>query len=329
MTGTDRAALPPVLWDPDPLSTLNAGTMVVTSPRALVAAVDAELDFGAATVVRARDTTAGSIPAGTRQVVALGGGSTIDAAKLLAHEAGLPLIVAPTVLSTDAAFSSVAARRRAGSIDYVETGCPNVVVLHRDLLDHAPWEAHLHGLGDLLAVEPATRDQAAREPGQSVVRTAARSLVTAALDLADLWRAPSPEGYGALVELLRLKVQLGLFAGHPELEEGTEHYLGYALEPHLTGFVWHGALLINCLPVCAVVQNWDAATTNALRSFVAALPFARDTGAHLVSAEDFEKVLREMPGYCGDRGLTNTVLAGTRLGDDVVRAATAAWVRGW
>ena len=45
---------------------------------------------------------------GADAIVGIGGGKTIDAAKAVAHPAGLPLVVVPTVASTDAPTSALA-----------------------------------------------------------------------------------------------------------------------------------------------------------------------------------------------------------------------------
>jgi glycerol dehydrogenase len=44
---------------------------------------------------------------GADAIVGIGGGKTIDAAKAVAHPAGLPLVVVPTIASTDAPTSSL------------------------------------------------------------------------------------------------------------------------------------------------------------------------------------------------------------------------------
>lgn len=325
MTSTQ---LPPVWHDRSALRDL-APAVVVTSPSAWRAATAVRLPIPTAAVVDRWDSAA--IDAvGMDSVVAVGSGTTIDAAKLLARRAGATLTVVPTVMSTDAAFSTVAAQRAGGVVQYVETGAPELVVLDHSLLMETPWPAHLHGLGDLFAIESAIRDWQHRTPADGHgVRAAARALVTAALDVPPLWRTPSEQALVLLAELLHTKVGLGLLAGHPSAEEGTEHYLAYRLEPELTAPVWHGELLMACLPVCSAVQQWDADTRDRFRDFCAGLPGYQSKGSRLIPAHRVGAALVELPDYCDRHGLTNTVLASTRPEADLVDEAAQLWNEGW
>lgn len=325
MRGTQ---VPPVHLGRHPLRDL-APAVVVTSPSAWRAATTVRLPIPTTTVVNRREAATHD-PVDVTTVVAVGSGATIDAAKLLAHRAGATLTVVPTVLSTDAAFSTVAAHRVGGVVEYVETGAPEQVVVDHPLLAEAPWSAHLHGLGDLFAVEVATRDWQYRAPGDGLgVRAAARALVGAALDAQLLWRAPSEQALVLLVELLRTKVGLGLLAGHPGAEEGTEHYLAYRLEPELTTPMWHGELLMACLPVCSVLQRWDTTTRDLFRDFCTDLPGHRPGGACMIPTTRVGAALADLPDFCHQHGLTNTVLAATPLEADLVDEATRRWDEGW
>jgi glycerol dehydrogenase len=87
-------------------------------------------------------------------VVGIGGGKTIDAAKAVAHPAGLPLIVVPTIASTDAPTSSL-------SVVYDEEGAfkeyrffgknPTAVVVDTAVVAQAPVRFLVAGIGDGLS----------------------------------------------------------------------------------------------------------------------------------------------------------------------------------
>jgi glycerol dehydrogenase len=87
-------------------------------------------------------------------VVAVGGGKTIDAAKIVADRARLPVIVAPTIASTDAPCSACA-------IIYSEQGVfesiayqrrnPDAVVVDTGVIAKAPVRFLVSGMGDALA----------------------------------------------------------------------------------------------------------------------------------------------------------------------------------
>jgi glycerol dehydrogenase len=87
-------------------------------------------------------------------VVAIGGGKAIDTAKIVADRARLPVIVAPTIASTDAPCSACA-------IIYSDTGVfqavayprrnPDAVLVDTGIIARAPVRFLVSGMGDALA----------------------------------------------------------------------------------------------------------------------------------------------------------------------------------
>ena len=87
-------------------------------------------------------------------LVAMGGGKTIDTAKIAADRAGLPVLVVPTIASTDAPCSGCA-------VLYSEQGVfekvfyqklnPAVVLVDTEIIVRAPVRFLVAGMGDALA----------------------------------------------------------------------------------------------------------------------------------------------------------------------------------
>ena len=87
-------------------------------------------------------------------IIALGGGASIDAGKAVSHEMKLPVIIVPTVVSTDAPCSAL-------SVIYTEAGVferylflrknPDCVLVDTALVAQSPAKFMVAGMGDALA----------------------------------------------------------------------------------------------------------------------------------------------------------------------------------
>lgn len=87
-------------------------------------------------------------------IIGVGGGKTLDTAKALAYYSDLPVIIVPTIASTDAPCSAL-------SVLYTEEGIfdeylllpsnPNIVLMDTNIIAKAPARLLASGMGDALA----------------------------------------------------------------------------------------------------------------------------------------------------------------------------------
>ncbi|WKY48602.1 glycerol dehydrogenase [Eubacteriaceae bacterium ES3] len=87
-------------------------------------------------------------------IVGVGGGKTLDTAKATAHYEKLPVVIVPSIASTDAPCSAL-------SVLYTEDGIfdeylvlpknPEIVIMDTDIIKEAPARLFVAGMGDALA----------------------------------------------------------------------------------------------------------------------------------------------------------------------------------
>lgn len=91
---------------------------------------------------------------GINVVVGVGGGKTLDTAKAVAYHCGTPVVIVPTIASTDAPCSAL-------SVLYTDEGVfdeylvlpknPELVLMDTDVIKNAPARLFVAGIGDALA----------------------------------------------------------------------------------------------------------------------------------------------------------------------------------
>ncbi|MFA5257618.1 MAG: glycerol dehydrogenase, partial [Opitutales bacterium] len=90
----------------------------------------------------------------TGVLVGMGGGKAIDTAKIAADRAGIPVIIVPTIASTDAPCSGCAVLYSQGGVFekvYYQKSNPALVLVDTEIIANAPARFLVAGMGDALS----------------------------------------------------------------------------------------------------------------------------------------------------------------------------------
>jgi glycerol-1-phosphate dehydrogenase [NAD(P)+] len=182
---------------------------------------------------------------GARTVVGMGGGKSIDVAKLAAFRRGARMISVPTSASHDGMSSPFASIRGFGGNYSAVTKPPFAIVADIGAIMGAPPRTFNGGVGDLLAKLTAVKDwQLARDEKKEYYGTYAANLAKMSgvmvEEEAENIGSRKVEGIRGLVEaLISAGVAAGI-AGSSRPCSGAEHLFSHALDRIAPGKGLHG-----------------------------------------------------------------------------------------
>jgi len=195
-------------------------------------------------------------------VLGVGGGMVMDAAKFVAWRRGLPLLLAPSVVSVDACVTNTVAVRRNDTIAYEGFVVAEAILVDFDLIRRAPPELNRAGVGDLLSIHTGLWDwRLGAERGRAVLVPEVAARAAAILDRVEAAADEIGRVTDAAIEtIVRAYAEVNalcLEVGHSQPEEGSEHYFAYHLEAVAGhGFV-HGEVIGLGTVLMATLQGND------------------------------------------------------------------------
>lgn len=168
-------------------------------------------------------------------LIAVGGGSIIDVAKLASFKAGVPFISFPTTASHDGIASANASIKDIGAKTSVKAVPPVAVIADVGVIKTAPYRYLAAGVGDMISNLTAVKDWqlAHRIKGEYYSEYAASlSLMSAKMVIknADIIRLGNEESVRKVVKgLISCGVAMSI-AGSSRPASGAEHLFSHALD---------------------------------------------------------------------------------------------------
>lgn len=188
------------------------------------------------------DELAENLPNDAEVVYGIGGGLVSDVAKYVGWKNGLPVVVAPTVLSVDGFFTALVAARKGEVVEYVTTGPSERLIFDWDIIQAAPRRYRTAAVLELLTMVSGLLDwKYAANKGKNTPTTRYQdwaAAIAAGITQQVFRIAPDigkgeKEAFRSLLDLVAMEVQLTNQLGHNRPQEGSEQYFAYAIEPKL------------------------------------------------------------------------------------------------
>lgn len=241
---------------------------------------------------------------GCSGVIGIGGGKIIDTTKAVAHYTDLPMIVIPTVASTDAPCSSL-------SILYKDNGefdsylflnnCPDVVLVDTSVIAKAPARLLVAGMGDALATYFEAR--ACRNSGKNN-QVGGKPTRTATEIAALCWKYLKADGVtakiaveaGVCTEAVENIVEVNTYLSSVGFESGglaAAHAIqkGFTHIPELHQ-IYHGEKVAFCTVAQLILENAPREELEEVMKFCVSvgLPITfEDMGYTLINLSDIKK----------------------------------------
>ncbi|MCI4348063.1 MAG: iron-containing alcohol dehydrogenase, partial [Thermoplasmata archaeon] len=221
---------------------------VVTGPRTRALAGDratqilkdsgfdvAVIEATEATAAEVERVTAEAKKLGARFLVAVGGGSKIDIAKMAATKLGVPWVSVPTSAAHDGISSPRASIRDAAGVSSVEGVVPIGILADTSVIVQAPFRLLASGCADVMSNVTATLDWklAARlrnEEYSSTASTLAEYAAQEIIDHAALIKPSLEESVWIAIRPMMISGIAMSVAGSSRPCSGSEHLFSHALD---------------------------------------------------------------------------------------------------
>lgn len=172
----------------------------------------------------------------TLKIIAIGASKILDQAKYIASQLNVPLIVVPSILSTNAFSTERSVLRVNGKPASVKSKVPDEVYIVNNLLDMAPRKYNTFGLIDVLSIYTALQDWDIAINDQKADFATEYYLAKAILEVFLSTKLSIGNDYYNIAKLLLLSGLVVSMYGDGRPESGSEHIIAKAIESKIDCF---------------------------------------------------------------------------------------------
>lgn len=182
---------------------------------------------------------------GSSFILAVGGGSKIDLAKIVSNELRIPFIAIPTSASHDGIASNRASLKSADGSRSIESASPMGVIADTSVIVEAPYRLLASGCADVISNLTAVKDWdfARRLKGESFSRSAYSFSMYAAESIVDNSKLIKPGMEESVWMAIKPIIMSGIsmiIAGSSRPTSGAEHMISHMLDLRCQGRALHG-----------------------------------------------------------------------------------------
>lgn len=211
----------------------------------------------------ALDKIASTIPRGV-EIVGLGGGAVIDAAKYFAYLKDKTPLLIPTITSSNAPFSDfISVRKGGGPFGFKKDGWPKKIIVDYELIRKADPRLNRAGYGDLLFMQTTLNDwRIAAASGKGVpldseVEENMVKMIEHAIDNAEEIGLVTDQGIKKLMELTEKSTSLVMSNLSKPISAGAEHLFAWNLEIQTGRNFIHGEIVSLGIVIASFLQKND------------------------------------------------------------------------
>nr|MDO8083926.1 iron-containing alcohol dehydrogenase [Candidatus Sigynarchaeum springense] len=255
-------------------------------------------------------------------LVGFGGGTACDTGKYLSWKWGIPLIVAPSIISVDAWLCTSIAVRVDHKVRYIGDVQPSRVLVDYSVVKQAPKALNRAGVSDTISITTAlgdwliARDTFGDKFDQDVfdeARNIAETLMKSARDI----KSVNNNGIDALVKGYVDEVRLCEAWGNARPEEGSEHFLAYCLEDITRGHYLHGNLIgLNILVVLKLQRDKVVFEASKLKKFFDDIGLDYAPVKNDITRGEYKKALESVQAYMKQEKFPNGLWSLPEVFDD-------------